>query len=480
MAWLELTAPGSTVGVTLRVTSTTTLERPVSEFPDLQVRYLVHGVPVSPWLSAPFNFTLAIGNPALEELPDGVHDLSLDVQHPDRANFKPRPVYLHLARRPDGQSARADPQPRRPVWRLWRRLGGRASSTSSTADAKRVGYPVDPAVTPFKTPPHEANTWQEEMSPHTDLFRGVQMWWEHAAARRRNSPARSCRSGTRTTAGCACSGSRIGFRSSTVRAASAGRARIPAARWTAAATFVFVEAGGPLRCDEAGRRVGHDRWVARQAGQGSDLRSAIRWSVVRRNMELRGTWGERPVSPTVAASAPRSTSPSTRRTTGPMYVAGYEDQCIWKVATSADWSPADGQRVRGRPGTQQGLRGRHGPGRAVQRSGVARVRPGVRLPLRRGPGQRRHPAHQPGRRRHDAGGPARAARTCRRGWRAVSRSVHLSEGESRRRALRRDGRRGEGGHSPGHLSCRRPCASIRAVNSWSSNSGSGVSAESIR
>ena len=66
----------------------------------IEVKYTVHGVPVSDWLPAPFVFTFSIDNPALDGLPDGVHDVSLDVRGvtANRMDFRPRPVYLHLAR----------------------------------------------------------------------------------------------------------------------------------------------------------------------------------------------------------------------------------------------------------------------------------------------------------------------------------------------------------------------------------------------
>ena len=178
--WLELTTPGATVGVALRVTSPTTLERPLAEFAGIQVRYLVHGVPVSGWLSTPFTFTLAIDNPALDALPDGVHDLSLDVQATDRANYKPRPVYLHLAR---GRTV----SPLVPILGRDVQYGDYGVDWGSGvvyvdhAQRRQRGYPVESAVTAWHEAPYLADLYQEQLAPHTDLFLGEQMWWEHPA-----------------------------------------------------------------------------------------------------------------------------------------------------------------------------------------------------------------------------------------------------------------------------------------------------------
>jgi hypothetical protein len=44
---------------------------------------------------------------------------------------------------------------------------------------RRVGRPADPSVTPWHGPSwQEAGLYQEELMPHTDLFTGLQMWWE--------------------------------------------------------------------------------------------------------------------------------------------------------------------------------------------------------------------------------------------------------------------------------------------------------------
>ena len=124
---------------------------------------------------APFTFTLAIDNPALDALPDGVHDLSLDVQGPTgRTSSRGRSICTWRAG--GGQSAGADPRPRHPVWRLRHMDRGRVRVTSCT-NAGRAATPSIRLSRPGDTRP-AADIYQEEMAPHTDLFLAMQMWWE--------------------------------------------------------------------------------------------------------------------------------------------------------------------------------------------------------------------------------------------------------------------------------------------------------------
>src|SRR5207244_12983347 len=66
----------------------------------IDIRYTVHGVPVSDWLppSSNFAFTLSIDNPALDALSDGFHDISVEVRGADRLRFKPHRAFLHITR----------------------------------------------------------------------------------------------------------------------------------------------------------------------------------------------------------------------------------------------------------------------------------------------------------------------------------------------------------------------------------------------
>ena len=233
------------------------------------------------------------------------------------------------------------------------------------ADAKRVGYPVDPAVTPFKTPPHEANTWQEEMSPHTDLFRGVQMWWEQP-------------DGTKFTRALVPKwdedhrGLRVLWKQERFPFIDGPRG----VGWTSTYTggqvdsrgnFIFVEAGGPLRVMKPdGELVTIAGWRVKPGKDPIWLGHPV--DVVRRNMELRGTWGsgQYPNGSGFRTPLDVAIDPTNDRT---YYVAGYEDQCIWKVVASADWSTATVSVFAGDPSHSKGFA--DGTGLAARFNGPA-------------------------------------------------------------------------------------------------------------
>ena len=64
----------------------------------IEIRYTVHGIPVSEWLSPQTPFTLHIDNPGLDALSDGFHDISVDVRGANRERFKPHRTFLHMTR----------------------------------------------------------------------------------------------------------------------------------------------------------------------------------------------------------------------------------------------------------------------------------------------------------------------------------------------------------------------------------------------
>src|SRR5262245_39801024 len=95
----DLLTPGSQCNLVAHYTTTAAPHVDPSTA-GVQVMYYVHGVAVSGWLAPPFHFTLSIANPALAALPDGVHDISLDVQSGanNRQDFHFIPMLLHLHR----------------------------------------------------------------------------------------------------------------------------------------------------------------------------------------------------------------------------------------------------------------------------------------------------------------------------------------------------------------------------------------------
>ena len=261
------------------------------------------------------------------------------------------------------------------------------------------------------------------MSPHTNLFHGVQMWWEQpdgtgkftrALVPKWDEDHRGLRvlwkqerfpfiDGPRGVGSTAC---------------------IPVARLTAGATSFFVEAGGPLRVMEPdGELVTIAGWRVKPGKDPIWLGHPV--DVVRRNMGLRGTWGsgQYPNGSGFRTPLDVAIDPTNDRT---YYVAGYEDQCIWKVVSSADWSTATVSVFAGDPSHSKGFA--DGTGLAARFNGPASLvfdpvcdclyvadqdndairrisRAGVVTTL--------------------AGRPGQLGRAV--GWRAVSRSVHYQK-----------------------------------------------------
>src|SRR5207247_2080754 len=120
----------------------------------IEIRYTVHGVPVSDWLppSSSFEFTLSIDNPALFGLTDGFHDISVDVRGADRLRFKPHRAFLHITRGRivstfvpiingvTGYNGEGD--------------FGPAVVYVDSRQRRLNGYPANPNVTPWTAPPY--------------------------------------------------------------------------------------------------------------------------------------------------------------------------------------------------------------------------------------------------------------------------------------------------------------------------------------
>jgi hypothetical protein len=143
----------------------------------VEIRYTVHGVPVSEWISPATPFTLRVDNPALNALSDGFHDISVDVRGANRANFKPHRAFLHMTRGREVSYLV-------PVINSvtgYNGDGGDFGPAVVYVDSRQrrmVGHPADPSVTPWTTPPHETDLYLEQLAPNGDYVAGAQMWWE--------------------------------------------------------------------------------------------------------------------------------------------------------------------------------------------------------------------------------------------------------------------------------------------------------------
>ena len=198
-------------------------------------------------------------------------------------------------------------------------------------NAGNVGYPVDPDVTAWHETPYLADLYQEQLAPHTDLFLGVQMWWEHPAGPHAGGKFTRAlvpkwdedHRGLRVT----WRQERFPFRDGP--RGQAWTSTYVTGQVDSTGGFAFAEAGGPVRYMKpdgevitvAGWRVKPGRdpiWVGHPV------------NVVRQNMELRGTWLNGQYGDNSGFRTPLDVAidPTNERV---WYVAGYEDQCIWKI-----------------------------------------------------------------------------------------------------------------------------------------------------
>lgn len=298
----------------------------------IEVRYTVRGVPVSAWLAPPFTYTLRLDNPALDGIPDGFFDLSLEARGADRMRFKPLPAFVHVTRGRALDSfvpiitgdMKDTPLPNQ---------FGPGIDWINRADRKFVGYPVRPDVSPWTLPPYEEDLYLELMAPHSELFDSVQMWWDdpphpgvpfiRALPPKHGEDHRGLRVAERQDRLPFKDGARgVGWMSSYVSGQVDSRGR-----------FAFAEAGGRVgRLEPDGEIITVAGW--RTAAGKDPIWYLKPLETVRKNMELRGQWqnGQYPGesggfrTPLDIAIDPRNEDV--------WYVAAYEDHCIWKVEIS--------------------------------------------------------------------------------------------------------------------------------------------------
>jgi hypothetical protein len=290
-----------------------------------EVRYTVHGVPVSDWLppSSNFAFTLRIDNPALDALTDGFHDISVEVRGADRARFKPHRAFLHMTR---GRAVST-------IVPIINSVTGYNGSGDfgpavvyvDSRERRLAGHPANPNVTPWSTPPHETDLYLEQLAPNGDYVAGAQMWWEdpphpgvpfaRALDPNNGQDHRSLRVDLKHEKFPFRDGPRgVGWMSPYVSGQIDSRGG-----------FAFVETGGPARyLRPDGEIVTVAGWRVRP---GRDpVWSSKPLATVRSVMEKRGQWvngrGEF-FTPLDVAIDPRDENV--------WYVVGYEDNCVWKI-----------------------------------------------------------------------------------------------------------------------------------------------------
>src|SRR5262245_28231891 len=317
----------------------------------LTVRYTVRGIPISLWLVPPAAFKVEpANNAAFANIPDGISDLSLEVQGLDgppahggtpatRLDFRPLPMFVHIAR---GQTP-ADSIPI--ITQNVQDYRGASGTTYATVvDRNFRGYPANPSVVPWRTfPPYMADLFQEEMQPHTDLFQGAQMWWEE--------PPGTISAGLKFVRAIAPKAGEyfIGLYDNQSQVAPStggfgGHRTFPSkdgprgVGWTngyiqgqvdSQGGLVFVNVGGALRYMKPdGELITVAGW---RVQPGKDPVWFLKpLNAIRQNMELRGTWVNGQYSDDPGFHQPMDVAVDPRDE-NVWYVAGLYDNCIWKV-----------------------------------------------------------------------------------------------------------------------------------------------------
>ena len=291
----------------------------------IELRYTVHGVPVSDWLmpASGFSFTLRIDNPALDALDDGFHDISVEVRGANRQDFKPHRAFLHLTRE-------------RTVSTLVPLINGvtgyngdgdfgPAVVYADSRERRMVGHPADPRVTAWTAPPYDADLYLELLAPNGSYVAGAQLWWEdpphpgvpfaRALDPNQSQDHRTLRVESRHEKFPFRDGPRgVGWMSAYV-----------SGQVDSKGGFAFVETGGPARyLAPDGEIITVAGWRV-QPGR-DPVWSSKPLATIRTVMEKRGQWVEgrgelfTPLDVTI--------DPKNENV---WYVVGYEDHCVWKL-----------------------------------------------------------------------------------------------------------------------------------------------------
>ncbi len=335
-----------------------------------QVRFLVHGVDVSGWLSLDrddFTWTLDIDNPGLNGLTDGLHDISTEVQGAARASYKPAPIFLHVTRG-------------RAISDLVPIMAGSVSPTLIDAgphvqyvratDRQWRAYPIEPEVAPFHELPDESDTFGELLSANAEWATTAQMWWEELphnlpfvralAPKLSNDDHRFLRVGDLQERLPFKDGGRgIGWMGALITGQVDARGR-----------FAFAEAGGRVGylmpdgeiVTVAGWRVRSDKdpvWITKSMTQ------------IRGNEELRGVWLEGAYPGETGGFRTPMDIAIDPRNEYVWYVASYEDHCIWKVVVDPGTLVGTVTVFAGDPGHSRGSA--DGQGQAARFSGPTSI-----------------------------------------------------------------------------------------------------------
>ncbi len=329
-----------------------------------RARVLVRSTPVTSWLPIDqiHGVVVHLDAPGFDAVPDGVHDLSVEVEGPARHDYKPAPIFVHVTK---GRAV----SPLVPILSDYARAGPHVTYVSA-AERQFRGHPMDPRADAWSAPPHQADLYLERMMPNAEWEKGLQMWWEELphnlpfvrelAAKYSNDDHRFLRVDGKQERMPFKDGPRgVGWMGNLVTGQVDSEGR-----------FAFAEAGGRVGylmpdgeiVTVAGWRVAPGKdpvWITKSMAQ------------IRGNEELRGVWteGRYPGEPGgFRTPLDIALDPRDERV---WYVASFEDHCIWKVVVDATTRIGTVSVFAGDPGHQAGAA--DGVGHAARMNGPTSV-----------------------------------------------------------------------------------------------------------
>lgn len=289
---------------------------------EIEVQYTIHGIPASDWLSPDsttnigFEFRLALDNPAIQALPDGFHDISVNVRGSKRMLYRPAPIFVHITRN-NGPLSFQVPIISNPEF----------ASDVTYVDYRRrnlVGYPADPSVQPWHIPPGEADLYAEVLGPTGAYYQWAQFWWkdpphprpEDPSFVRAMQPIHGQNYGGHNVLPFRDGPRGVGWMSAYV-----------SGEIDSNGGFAFAEDGGPVRyLKPDGEIITVAGWTLKEGTDPVWIQKPL--ATIRSNQEIRGTWlnGTR-----VGFDEGQKDVTIDPKNQNIWYVASQTDHCIWKV-----------------------------------------------------------------------------------------------------------------------------------------------------
>ncbi len=343
------------------------LDIPLSQLPaGYEIRYTVRGTPVTAWtaLLSAAEMVVTIAQVESAGIVSGIHHFDLEVRGPDISQFQSNPLFLHahihgttaaatvpcIAK--DDMSVGSDYPRRSRAYPADRARMGPGVVYVNVTDRNFVGYPLTHVAapwTPNTAPYDQTNLYQDEISPHGDLFLPHQFWWQEPPGTPdeglkfvRSMPpkftgtdARAIYSQTGDGAGDGTDFGYNGLRTMPFKDGPRGVAWASpyvTGQVDSTGAFIFVEQGGPLRvCKPNGEMITVAGWVQDPAKDPIWILKPL--TTIRQNQVLRGTWSTGQYANSSGFRLPMDVAidPDDENI---WYVVGFHDHCVWKVVVA--------------------------------------------------------------------------------------------------------------------------------------------------